>query len=179
MRNGFRQKAMNLLLSALVLAWGFVPPGFEHAHAGGGDSDHQHDTDHDVAHHGSHHHDADAEHHEHAVEPDDTDVTALVDYALHFHWQLLGVEFSMPMPMEPTDGDDEGTVPPAVVRVMNEIVPATQAGPAFGRVLLAANCAPSADVVRNLEPIPRPPNLVTSIPLCDSARLERSGVLLV
>jgi hypothetical protein len=178
MRNGFRQKAMNLLLSALVLAWGFVPPGFEHAHAGG-DSDHQHDQCREVSHHGSHHHDADDEHHEHAAEPEDTDGTLLVEFALHFHWQLLGVEFSMPVPTEPADGDDGGPVPPVVVRVMSEIVPATQAGLAFGRALLAANCAPSADVVRNLEPIPRPPNLVTSIPLCDSARLERSGVLLV
>ncbi len=175
MRNGFRQKAMNLLLSALVLAWGFVLPGFEHAHVGGGDSDHQHGECHDVAHHGSHHHDSDDEHHKHVAEPD---ATGLVDYVLHAHWQLLGVEFSMPVPTEPADGNDEGPIPPTIVRVMNEIVPATQAGPAFGRVLLAAVCAPSADVVRDLEPIPRPPNLVTSIPLCDSARRERSGVLL-
>ena len=175
MRNGFRQKAMNLLLSALVLAWGFVPPGFEHAHAGGGDSDHQHDKCHDVALDGSHHHDADDEHHEDAAEPD---VAALMDYVLHSHWQLLGVEFSMPVPMEPADGDDEDTVPPAVLCVRNEILTATHAGLSFGRGLLAAVCAPSTDVVRNLEPIPRSPNLVTSIPLCDSARLERSGVLL-
>ena len=163
------------MLSALVLAWGVVPPGFEHAHAGG-HSDHQHDKCREVSHHGSHHHDTDDEHHEHAAE---SDATGLVDCVLHFHWRLLGVEFSMPVPTEPADGDDEGTVPPAVVRMTSEIVPATQAGPAFGRVLLAASCAPSADVVRNLEPIPRPPNLVTSVPLCDSARLERSGVLLV
>ena len=176
MRNGLRQKAMNLLLSALVLAWGFVPPGFEHAHAGGGDSDHQHDECREVAHHDSHDHDTDDGHHEHATE---TDVTLLVDHVLHLHWRLLGVELSVPVSVEPADGDDEDTVPPPVVRVTNEIVPATQAGPLFGRVLLVASCAPSADVVRNLEPIPRPPNLVTSIPLCDSARLERSGVLLV
>lgn len=84
----------------------------------------------------------------------------------------------MPLSEERTDGDDREGVPLVVVRVLDEIVPATQAGPSLGRVLLAAICAPSADVVRNLEKIPRPPNLVTSIPLCDSARLERSGVLL-
>ena len=85
----------------------------------------------------------------------------------------------MPAPEEPADGDDDGdAVPPAIVRVMNEIVSVTQAGPSFGRVLLAAIRTPSADMVRSLESIPRPPNLVTSIPLCDSARLERSGVLL-
>ena len=88
----------------------------------------------------------------------------------------------MPLPEEPADDTDgASTSVPAIVRVMNEneIVPTTQAGPSFGRVLSAAIRAPSADVVRSLEPIARPPNLITSIPLCDSARLERSGVLLV
>ena len=85
----------------------------------------------------------------------------------------------MPVSEKPADGnDDEGAVSLAAVRVLNEIVPATQAGPSFGRVLRVGICTPSVDVVRNSEPIPCPPNLVTSIPLCDSARLERSGVLL-
>jgi hypothetical protein len=89
------------------------------------------------------------------------------------------MEFSLPAPGEPADGtSDESTIPPAIVRVMNPIVPTPRTDPAFGRMLLAVVRAPSADVVRSLEPIPRPPNLVTSIPLCDSARLERSGVLL-
>jgi hypothetical protein len=89
------------------------------------------------------------------------------------------MEFSIPAPEEPADNDDdEGAVPPAIVRAMNEEVLTTQAGPSFGRVLLVGIYRPSADVVRNSEPVPRPPHLVTSIPLCDSARLERSGVLL-
>jgi len=85
----------------------------------------------------------------------------------------------MPVPEEPADGDDDGdTIPPAIVRVIDEIVPATQAGPSVGRVLLAVICTPSVDGVPDLTPVPRSPNLTTSIPLCDSARLERSGVLL-
>ena len=86
-----------------------------------------------------------------------------------------------PLPEQPSDDTDgESTFPPTIVRVMNEneVVPATQAGPSFARVLLAAIRAPSFDVVRSLKPIPRPPNLLTTIPLCDSARRERSGVLL-
>lgn len=176
MRNRSRRRMLNLLLSALVLGWGIVPLGVQHAHAGGGDATHRHDNCNEVAHHRSHEHDFDDEHHEHASLPE---VVPLADYILHLHWRFLGVDFSMPVPEKPADGnDDEGTVPPAVVRVVNEIVPATQASPSFGRVLLAAVCMPSSDVVRSLEPIPRSPNLVTSMPLCDSARLERSGVLL-
>ena len=176
MRNRFRRKTMTLLLSALVLAWGIVPPGIQHAHMGGSNSTHRHDNCQEVAHHDSHDHESDEEHHEHTTE---TPVSQLADYVLHLHWRLLGVEFSMPVPEEPVEGGDDGnTVPLAIVRGMSEVVPLTLTSPSFGRVLLAAICTPSADVVRSLEPIPRSPNLVTSIPLCDSARLERSGVLL-
>ena len=170
------RKVLSVVLSALMLVWGTVPPGVQHAHAGGSAANHRHDNCHEVAQHGSHDHDLDDEHHEHATLPD---VSRLAGYVLHLHWRLLGVEFSLPVPEAPVDGNgNEGTVPPAVVRMMNEIVPARQASPSFGRVLLTAICAPSTDVVSNLEPIPRPPNLVTSMPLCDSARLQRSGVLL-
>lgn len=181
MRDNFRQKMMSLLLSGMVLAWGVIPPGVEHAHTGGNDASHQHVKCEDVAHHDSHNHHGDDGHHEHATVPD---VSLLADNVLHLHWQLLGLEFSIPVPEEPADGtedegtEDEGTTVSTFVRVMNENVLATQAGPSFGRVLLAATCAPSVDVVWSLEPIPLPLDLVTSIPLCDSARLERSGVLL-
>ena len=90
------------------------------------------------------------------------------------------MEFSMTMPEQPTEGnDDEGTVPLVVIRVMNEVVPASQTAPSLDRILLANLFASNADVVRRTDPIPHPPDLGTSIPLCDSARLERTGVLLV
>lgn len=182
MRNGFQKKSMGLMLSALVLAWGVVPPGFEHAHAGGGDSNHRHDVRHNVKHQDGHHHDHDAHHHDsdlaHHVHPADIDVMVFEEDVRHIHWQLLGVEFSLPLPTTPAEGEREENVPPMVVRAMNEVVSPTQTGPPIDRVLLVGNCAPGADVVCNLEPIPRSRNFVTSIPLCDSARLERSGVLL-
>ncbi len=172
----FRRKTLNLLLSALVLAWGIVPPGVQHSHAGGGDTTHRHGDCHEVAQHGSHDHDCDDEHHENATVPD---VSLSADYVLHLHWRLFGMEFSMPAPEQPADGgDDEGTAPPAIVRAAHDTVLTAQAGPSFGRMLLAASRTPSADMVWSLQPIRRPPNLITSIPLCDSARLERSGVLL-
>lgn len=171
----FQRKTISLLLSALVLAWGIVPLGIQHAHEGGSDATHRHESGHEVAHH-RHDHDADDEHHEHANQPK---VSLSVDSVAHFHWQLLGIVFSMPVPEQPTDcSDGEDTFPPAVVRVMNEIVRATHAGPSFMRMLQAAICAPSADAFWRLEPIPRRLNLVASVPLCDSARFERSGVLL-
>ena len=107
------------------------------------------------------------------------DTTLLSDFVIHLHWRFLGMDFSIPEPDEPAPGnDDEGTAPPAIVRAMDGIVPATQVGPSFGRVLLAVICTPSADVVQNRTPPLRSPDFTTSIPLCDSARLERTGVLL-
>ncbi len=176
--NRLCRSVLSLVLSAVVLTWGTIPPATQHAHTGGSDSAHRHDDCHEVSHHGSHDHHGDGEHHQHATVPK---VSLLADYSLHLHWRLFGLEFSMPVPEEPADDTDgEGSIVPAIIRVMNEIkiVPVTQAGLSFGRVLSAAIRAPSADVVRSLEPIARPPNLLTSIPLCDSARLERSGVLL-
>ena len=172
----FRQKMMNLVLSALVLAWGFVTPEVQHAHAGGNDFTHRHSTADEMACPDSHDHGSDNEHHEHATLPD---VSLLADSVVHLHWQLFGMGFSMPVPETPADGNgDQGADPPAFVRVMNEVVPALQSGPSLDRVVLAAVCASSGDAVRDLEPVPRPPSLVTSIPLCDSVRFERSGVLL-
>ncbi|MFV2069875.1 MAG: hypothetical protein ACC645_23160 [Pirellulales bacterium] len=167
---------LRLLLSVLVLAWEIVPPWVQHAHLGGSDVTHRHNGCDEVADHASHNHESDDEHHDHATV---SDVSLLADDVLHLHWRLLGVEFTMPVREEPVEGNNDGnTVPPAIVRVMSEVVPATQAGPSFCQVLLAAVCMPSADVVWTRAPAPRSPNLVTSIPLCDSARLERSGVLL-
>ena len=169
---------LSLLLSALVLACGTVPPGFRHAHLGGADTGHRHGDGRPqtVAHHASHEHDSDADHREHATVPD---TTLLSDFVIHLHWRFLGMDFSIPEPDEPAPGnDDEGTAPPAIVRAMDGIVPATQVGPSFGRVLLAVICTPSADVVQNRTPPLRSPDFTTSIPLCDSARLERTGVLL-
>ena len=181
MLNRFRQRTLSLLLSALVLTWGTVPPGIQHAHVGGSDSTHRHDHCHEVAHHdshdhGSHHHDSHGEDHKHATV---SDVCVLSDFVAHVHLRWLGIQLSLPVPEDPADGDAGDSVPVVIVLSVDQTVPPTGAGPSFSRVFLAAICAPSADVVRPLAPIPRPPNLVMSIPLCDSARLERSGVLLV
>ena len=173
MRYHFRQMTVSLLLSAFVLACGITPPLVQHAHTGGDDTTHRHGDCHELAHSGRHEHDGG--HHGHATA---TDVSLLADCVAHLHWRFFGVEFSMPTPDEPTDNDDQSTVPPAIVRATNEEGVTARSGPSFDRVPMVGVYGPSADVVRDSEPAARPPNRGTSIPLCDSARLERSGVLL-
>ena len=179
MQNCLRKKTVNLLLSALVLAWGIAPPGMQHAHSGGNDNTHRHDTHQQDAHRNDACRET-AAHTSHDHERETVwDFSLPADFVLHLHWQLLGVEFSIPAPEEPADNDDDrNTIPAAVVRVMNEVVPTAQAGPSFGRVLSADTCISSADLVSSLQPVPRWANQITSLPLCDSARFERSGVLL-
>jgi hypothetical protein len=191
MRNRLRQTSINLLLSVLVLTWGIIPPGVQHVHAGGSDVGHQHqidqhDADHKVGHHGSQGHKSDDGHHSdgHHHDTKTSDIRLLADYVCHIHWRLLGVEFSTPVSEKPVEGDDDGdTLGPTIVRMTSQVVTAGPASLSFGRVLLRANCAPIANVVQSLAPIRcvskiGMSNVGTSIPLCDSARLERSGVLL-
>lgn len=178
MRNRFCQKMLSLLLSALMLAWGTVPAGVQHAHAGGDDSTHRPDDCRELAHqhhHDSHHHHPHAKHHEHATA---SDVSLLTELIVHLHIRWLGFEFSLPVAEDPVDGDDSGsTVPLAIVRAIGEISSPTQGGPAVDRVLLAVIGTPNVDVVLDLTPVSRL-RLCTSIPLCESARFERSRVLL-
>ncbi len=178
MRNDFGRKILKFLLSALVLAWGTVSPAIQHAHVEGNDPTHRHADRHELTHHPAHHHDSDGEHYQRLTV---ADLSPLTDFVVHLHLRWLGIECSLPVPEEPVQGNDEDTPPPAIVHSVEQTVPATvpatRAGPSLARVLLAVIRAPHVDVVPDLTPVPRPRS-ATSIPLCDSARLERSGVLL-
>lgn len=168
------RRILSVLLSALLAVWGILPPGAVHAHVGGGDPAHQHDDCRESAHHGFHGHGMHG-HHEHAVEPR---ASWLADFISHIHWRFLGIEFSMPLTECPDSGDDgPDAMPPVIVRSADEVAPAAQVGPPMGRGLLAARFAPSFDVAQDSAPFPRlRPGTVDF--LCDSARFERSGVLL-
>lgn len=181
MRDRFRQKMMSLLLSVLVLALEVVPPGVEHAHAGGGDSSHRHGKCQEAAHHDLHSFHSHAphsgeKHHEYETVSDES---LLADLVSHLHWQFFGVDFSMPISENPTGGtDDEEDVSSAYLCVVREIMPVIQIDTSFDRMLLAACMLNVVEVVWSQDPIPRRLDLVTAIPLCDSARFKRSGVLL-
>ena len=169
--------ATNVLLSALVLAWGVAPSAIRHGHEGGEDTSHRHDA---VAHHG-HHDDARG----HLTNEDSQAVEAelssavLRNLVVHLHWNLLGVDFSVPVSEDeqPSDGSsaEELVVVPLVDSVPNPVL--DRGG--------GVNC----DSVTVQQPgldaaVDEPPSLTTaaptqSAPLCDCARHERSGVLLV
>jgi hypothetical protein len=172
MRKQFTQTTTNLLLSALMLASTCLPPALRHAHEGGDEANHRHDTS-GVRHLKHGHHEAEG-YHEHEV-VSITERAVLSDAVVHLHWAIFGIDFSTTLPSEPRSRE------PAVVRVM--VMPAISvSGENAVGVLTAIASQPGLDFasVRSVGTTPlQPPNLVTSAPLCDSARRERSGVLLV
>ena len=103
----------------------------------------------------------------------------MTDSRTHLHWQFFGFAFSTPLPEDLGGEDDDSDRTPAkFVLVADEAVPVVPVGPSLDRVCTAMTCVPVDDAVWIPEPVPRPPGSVSSLPLCDSARLDRSGVLL-
>ncbi len=175
-RNGPWKKTLSLLLSALVLAWGLIPQGVQHAHEGGIDLTHRHGACDEVAHHASHCRDSSEGHHEHATE---FNVVSLRGSTTHLHWRLLGLEFSMPRPEAPTDGgEDRGMVPTTIVRTVHQLASGAWVGPLSDRALPLAAVPASLAVVDESTAAGVSATAATSIPLCDVARRELCGVLL-
>lgn len=85
----------------------------------------------------------------------------------------------MPMPGD-SESEDNAVGPDItlVVLMADEAVPVVPQGASWDHVCPGVQCVPVVDAVWNPEPVPRPPGSLSSIPLCDSARLERTGVLL-
>lgn len=175
-------------MAVTLLAWGMIPPGYQHAHLGGDDDSHRHDeqakiTNHDSqlrhSHHPSsgHHHfsDKDSHHtHGHQNEMIQGETTVCIDETLHNHFSFFGFDFSQPLSEVPVDDEnDEDNFPTIIVYLVKEYYtpcPSTD-------IIQLDSLQYSEDSIQNPEPIPRSEAAISSIPLCDSARLERTGVL--
>lgn len=173
MQKGLPAVASNLLLSASVLMWGMVPPAIRHSHEGGTDPEHRHDAVAEYGQeHGGHHDGADHRHEEWRLSVS----VALRAFAVHLHWDLFGVDFSMPASQ---DGEqDTRAFRSALIRLVDELPTLIPGGRDSQSVPWVAPAAPAPDLVAVPTSPSRPPNLVASMPLCDRARRERSGVLL-
>lgn len=152
-----------------------MPVAIRHAHDGGGDKAHRHDAaaghDRELGHH-HHHHGAEHHHeHEHVAA-----AAVLADFVLHLHWNLLGLDFCVPA-SEEGEEEEDGAWRLALIRPVDGL-PACVGGPDSQGLPLVAAPVPGPPLVAAETSPAHPPNSVTSIPLCDSARLERSGVLL-
>ncbi len=175
--NRLRTTLLNYLLSSLVMAWGMLPPALVHAHEGGDQTGHRHVAPAGMGDEHTHHDGACGCQHSHhedgfQVSPE------LGGLVAHAHWELFGVDFSWPVPDE---GNHEGSsrgVEPVLVRLANEPLPVMVTSVAQSGLIGAAALQPALDIVHSASAPSRATNPVAALPLCDSARLERSGVLL-
>lgn len=191
-------KVMTILLSGVVLASTVLPPAVCHAHAEG-DRPHSHEHSHerpesDEHDHGhGHQHDAAAvshhdehRHHEPSEHEDERATGGIEPASGHLHFSISGFDFSLPIPSD--DGSDGPLSPTGhnagyfgIVRLTDDTV--------------TVPCVDFADLVNLSASTPLAiASLVDQTPqtarwlcvraadrtlLCDSARCERSGVLLI
>lgn len=164
---------LSFVLSSVVVAWGICPPAMRHAHEGGNDTSHRHVAAADQHEHG-HSHPSGLPPHESRVDASAT----MGECAVHLHWVLLGFDFSLPVSPDTHDPERLGSFEPVMVRLVDDLITVHQGEAQCG----ATDLLVSPEVVTRvvcLMPSPlRWINPIASLPLCDRARFERSGVLL-
>jgi hypothetical protein len=178
------RRPIALLLAALTLASGLLPPALGHAHDGG-DRSHRHD--HDQAHHDHRHaspdhvdahDDGHAEHHR-ASAPAGPAVGRLA--TAHLHIDLGAFGLTIPSPSGSPEGPGRpAPAGPAIGAADDETIPARIDASRF------AMPWPGSLAIARVDAAPALPSVLrfaasrgTSPPLCDAARHERSGVLLI
>lgn len=171
---------MSLLLSAMVLVWSLSPPAVQHAHEGGTDLSHHHDSapaDHDAtdgacqSHYGS----DSSQSHAATVVP-----VAIAGEASHLHFQWLGFRLTLPHDNSPTKkGEDRNASKLLFVQASRASVSQLHSSGQFDKSLMLPSLdAIVMDIAAPCRAISCYLPRVTPCPLCDRARHERSGVLL-
>lgn len=185
-RKRIARTGLVLLLSAVVLLGGMVPPAVQHAHPEG-DRSHDHRVSaHErqgSGHHGRHSHPHPHPHrHSHSHRDKGGTPDPLHGPTQHLHISFFWLDISLPLDgdRDPQQKQDtQGTLSAMLVRLSDhEFVVASS--PAGMQLLLGF---PSiATALPDAAERPRPGSReegVSSFPLCDSARGERSGVQLI
>lgn len=189
---------LTTLLSCTVLLAALLPPAVSHVHAVG-DQPHSHEAaeqnqhSHSHSHgHGHHHenghpaHHASTDDHETPSDRDDEGAAATLASTAHIHVTIAGLNFSLPLP------SDSGSNTP--------LMPVDDHGDGNGVFRLTSDTVtvPRVDLSSAIDVSVASPMLVDSVAglmnaaaqwmqwratdrvcLCDSARCERSGVLLI
>lgn len=177
MRKRLSRILANLLLSALVLAWGIVPPVVRHGHEGGEDTTHRHNAvapqGHDCGNRG---HSIDADSQPAGAEGSPAVLRSLV---VHLHWSLWGVDFSVPVSQDDQPSDEGNATESVVVCLVDSVPTPVTENNSFASIdpvtIWQFGLASTVVQTSSLPLSSR----TQSAPLCDRARRERSGVLLV
>lgn len=162
------------MLLAITSVWGTCSPAMRHAHEGGGSGQGPHAQ--------VHHH----SHQSHRDVPDprtacpwghDGARAIASDNEDHLHWVLLGFELTLPIDQSGQDPESSSGSEPTMVRLVEEPVAVLVAAWQSCGVDQAGVSAFVPGTGRVVSASLRWVNSIAALPLCDSARFERSGVL--
>lgn len=163
------QNGLKLLLAAVVLLGCVIPPAVQHVHA---DGDKAHDHRHHASHSAGHRHP-----HGHEMQ-----TTKAEETPPHRHLHLLGFDFWWPIgefPDTPGSDDEMAGDDLILVRVL-ETEAVSASTPLIDRLIIAFPVWSTISGQTIAQVLLRGDREgPTAQPLCDSARCERSGVLLI
>ena len=174
MRNRGLRTKLTLLLSLAVLLVSVTPPSLQHAHPEGDCAHHHRTTAVDTS---GHRHD-----HGHAHDSCEPLATLAPGVAAHTHLLLFGFDFYLALaehqdaPQEQTEVNDQRVT---LVRFLDSEVILSSRAPVQSLItspLPLGTFAPAPIAGTHRE---TSQTLLASLPLCDSARGERSGVQLI
>lgn len=168
MRSFYLNSGLKLLLAAAVLVGSVMPPAIQHAHAGG-DKTHDHwaNKQH-TPHRHSHHH---GERNKVAEEQ-----------KAHRHLHLFGFDLHLPVnesPTTPGRGNQSSGEELILVRLLDTDAAMTSQQSVERLFVTVPSLATISPETAGLTLQSDQRERSTSNPLCDSARCERSGVLLI
>ena len=172
---------LGLLLTAVMLAFSLIPPGYRHAHEGGNDLSHGHaDASHSISHRltGSEYpgkcHDSQSF--------DGCSVeNSLGDDKTHRHFQFLGFSVALPDTHRPTEksGEDSHDNQFVSIRASENILPVSQSNTDARNWLIPIAQDYSPHSVMAISATSHSRQSAAPALLCDRARHERSGVQLI
>ncbi|NQT17861.1 MAG: hypothetical protein HQ582_34225 [Planctomycetes bacterium] len=176
---------VSVLVSASLLVFALVPPGVRHAHdvVDGAIGKCDHGSPAAVPEVDHHHHDGLSTHpHAHVFHGPQSgprqEVSRPTGDTWHVHFAILGLYFALPDTNLPNDRGEGASGELVFLHVARNSTPIPADGSVSDVWLPDATASGwQGDAVAPLARALRPPP-VTSIPLCDSARLERTGVRL-
>ena len=181
-------KALTLLLTTAVLTGSLLPPALSHAHAEG-DRPHSQrseaviNDDHAHSHHTEKHDHADHSEQDRGESMPPFLVGGTKESSIHLHVFVFGIDFSIPMPHrdgsdDPLTPDDGGHI--EYVRLTTDVVLASRVDLSVAvDVAAAASVFPDRHDAALSLTARFGIRTVDRILLCDGARFERSGVLLI
>ncbi len=165
-----RKRVMTWLLAVMVIGGSISAPAYQHAHSGG-DVAHDHQAENRRQHCDT----SGRGHHRHVTYHSATSEAP----AAHVHVAMLWIKLTLPT----SDGSDSDPLKPtsdepvAVMLVLDKYVPtADGSGTRNGRTVTKSQFSSSVTILFAPTREYRQPT-VASVLLCDTARLERSGVL--